>query len=487
MVLRCDDRLHGKVKYTFDTLFMAAGIPVAYGDTIPDDKPAVVYGATAERCDDRCLTIMHAPEAWRFLDGDGAPDPQAVDDGIIVPFPASHPADGSNTLIPFDLAANAFYFLSCWFERVDSPPAGTRRLFRDSAFERFAIPQDIVDRYLDLLLRRIDAVCVSDRARWAGGMVWPEAKTFAVVLSHDVDFVAGGLADTLGQGARTLARHLVRQRDPAAAAVGVAKLASLLARGRDVFCPLSDMIAGERERCVRSSFQVAVERGHPSDVNYDIMDDRTRDYLQIVPESDFDLCLHGSFLSTSSVQTYVAEADRLAARMARPIGSRQHFLSFDFAVLFDAQEQAGIEYDMSLGFPDRIGPRAGFSYPFFPYCLDKDRPYDVLEIGLFLMDVTLCSYMDLSPADARARVDATLADLRRKRGCASVVWHPIVFGGARDPGYDDVYWHLVDRVLETDGLATDGRTINGAWRRRARQYETFRNIRCGPSPEERGR
>ncbi len=50
---------------------------------------------------------------------------------------------------------------------------------------------------------------------------------------------------------------------------------------------------------------------------------------------------------------------------------------------------------MSMGFPDRIGPRAGFSYPYFPYCLDEDRPYDVVEISLFLMDVTLRSYMGL--------------------------------------------------------------------------------------------
>lgn len=477
VVLNCHDRLRAKVAYTFDTLFMSAGIPVAYVAEASSDRPSIVYGGDSGRRADRCLTIAHSPEAWRFLDRVGIFDPSTVEDGVVAPFPMSGPMDLADATIPFDLAANAFYFLSCWSERVESPQGGTRKLFSDSVFDRFCIPQDIVDRYRALLLRELALVGVV-RPEYSMALPPPFAdKTFAVVLSHDVDFVANGLGSTLEQAARTFARHLVRQRDPQAAALGISRLLKRLARGQDVFCPLAEIVAREESRGVTSSFQVAVERRHPSDVNYDITDHRVREWLEVVTTHNFDLCLHGSFLSTNSADSYVAEVERLAAQLARPLGSRQHFLSFDFAVLFSAQERAGIEYDMSLGFPDRIGPRAGFSHPFFPYCLEEDRPYDVLQIGLFLMDVTLRSYMGLRAAEARARVDAALADLRHKRGCASVVWHPIVFGGARDPGYDDLYWHLVDRVLEMGGLATDGRKVNAAWRRHARRYETFRNIR----------
>ena len=128
---------------------------------------------------------------------------------------------------------------------------------------------------------------------------------------------------------------------------------------------------------------------------------------------------------------------------------------------------------MSIGFPDRTGPRAGFSYPYFPFCLAKNRPYDVVEISLFFMDVTLRSYMGLRPQRARDVIDSGLNDLQRKHGAVSVVWHPIVFGGARDPGYDRLYWDLVERVQAMGGLATDGRTINDFWRERARSYSSF--------------
>jgi hypothetical protein len=52
----------------------------------------------------------------------------------------------------------------------------------------------------------------------------------------------------------------------------------------------------------------------------------------------------------------------------------------------------------------------------------------------------------------------------------SLVWHPIVFAGARDPGYGELYWKLVDRIVESGGLATDGRTLDEHWRQRAREY-----------------
>jgi hypothetical protein len=208
-------------------------------------------------------------------------------------------------------------------------------------------------------------------------------------------------------------------------------------------------------------------------VNYDIEDERTLNYLQAIQHADFDLCLHGSYRSTENPAWYMEEVNTLRRQLGTPRGSRQHFLSFDYDVLFRAQEMAGIEYDMSMGFPDRTGPRAGFSYPYFPYSLDEDRPYNVVQIGLLIMDVTLRSYMKLNAKRAWESINKQLEALAGIGGCGSVVWHPIVFGGARDPGFGDLFWRMVDQVKQTDGLATDGARINEYWRWRARDYESF--------------
>ena len=68
IVCRCDERLLRKVRYVFDTLLMALGVPVAHVERAPQRQPWLLYGeAAAEGAVlDRCIVIAHQPDAWRF-------------------------------------------------------------------------------------------------------------------------------------------------------------------------------------------------------------------------------------------------------------------------------------------------------------------------------------------------------------------------------------------------------------------------------------
>jgi hypothetical protein len=457
---------------------MARGIAVEYAEVPPTSGAWILYADSKDPALPlgRGAAIAHRPEAWDFLQGQSDVESRSDDNGLALVFPGTHPKFDGPADISFDLVANAFYFLTSWSERRGSKRLESRQLHENSVFARLGIPQDIVDRYLERLCSALARLDNGLGAQHPKDGYWPNGARFAVALTHDVDFLPSGVIDNLVQGGKTVLRHLIRQHSPGDAIRAGRGLARSLLAGRDPYGCVPQIIAEETRRGVRSSFQVAVARRHPADVNYDIRDDRTRDYLRAITDAKFDLCLHGSYRSTERLAWYVEEAALLAERLERPRGSRQHFLSFDYDTLFAAQEAAGVHYDMSLGFPDRCGARAGFSYPYFPFCLEQNRPYDVVEISLFYMDVTLRGYLGLPPERARAVIDSGLDELSQKHGAASIVWHPIVFGGARDPGYDRLYWHLVEQVQALGGLATDGRTINALWRERARGYASFREV-----------
>ena len=475
IVLRCDPTLSRKVRYVFDTLLMAAGIRVAYTDRAPADGPWLFYGEAGDfaSASKMCLSIVHAPEAWRLFVDAADVDVAVNVDGVPVVLPHDRIECGGARQIAFDIAANAFYFLTSWSERVRRNGIQNRRLFSTSVYARLAVPQDVVDRYLARILEGLATIGVVSQKSAGRRAPWLDQGNYAVVLSHDIDFLADGAADIAMQGVKTILRHLVRQRDPLDAIKAAAGLVRAVARGRDPYSCVHEIIEREKELGVRSSFQVAVGHRHPNDVAYRIESDRTRDYLLAIPRQGFDLCLHGSYRSSENPAWYEEEVRLLERRLATPLGSRQHFLSFQYDNLFLSQERTRIEYDMSMGYPDQVGLRAGFSFPYFPYCIEQDRPYDVLQISLVLMDVTLRGYLGLKGGAAWEVMHAQLEQLRIKGGCASIVWHPIVFGGARDPGYEDLYWQLIQHVLETGGLATDGRTINARWREHACAYPSF--------------
>jgi len=475
IVLRCAQALLPKVRYVFDSLFMARAIPLVYSSQPPLTGPWLLYGPAKEASWPlgRCVAVAHCPVSWQAFNSHADCGSVAIVDGLAAVLPERAAGFESPSDIAFDIAANAFYFLSSWSERIGPKTAQTRRMHANSVFTRLGVPQDIVDRYLDRLMDLLHALTNQlELAQWMP-LQWPHGAAYTLVLSHDIDFIPLDLADTAKQGLKSFLRHLIRHRDPADALRSAAGLTRALMRGSDPYGCIPQMIEREKELGLRTSFQVAVGHRHPSDVNYRIEDDRVRDYLRAIPDAGFDLCLHGSYRSTENPVWYVEEVALLAQRLGRPLGSRQHFLSFDYDTLFAAQEEAGIQYDMSMGYPDRPGPRAGFSYPYFPYCLEQDRPYDVVQLSLFLMDVTLRSYLGLKGSKAWEVIEVAVDDLRRKRGCVSAVWHPIVFGGARDPGYDRLFWKMVDHVRGTGGLATDGASINNFWRGRAGNYPSF--------------
>lgn len=475
VLIDCDDRLQPRVRYTVDSLLMAAQVAPVLVDEPPCDGPWLLYSRDCRRefANGLCVRIPHSPAAWGYFPGQKPETRMEIVQGL--------PAIGGPVLddiehdtdFAFDLMASTFYFLASLGERKDAPQHGARGLYRDSVFAKHGVPQTVVDLYLEALLARLDKVLARSGRAPRTPPRWPGDGRFAVVLSHDVDFLAENLAQNFAQAGRTAMRHLLRQRAPVDAARGIVGFAKALAAGRDPFCDIAGIIAREKKMGVRASFQVAVGHRHPADVNYHLRHDGVRGSLSRISDEGFEVALHGSVRSTERTEWYAEEAAELAKYLAAPVGSRQHFLSFDYDSLFDAQERAGIQFDMSMGYPDRTGPRAGFSFPYFPYSLAQERPYNVVEIGLTLMDVTLRSYMKLSREAAWSEIGQQINNLLAVGGCTSVVWHPIVFGGARDPGMDDLFWGMIEAIQMAEGVATDGRSINAHVRERARLYPSF--------------
>ena len=125
-----------------------------------------------------------------------------------------------------------------------------------------------------------------------------------------------------------------------------------------------------------------------------------------------------------------ASAPLLAQLDGPLIGHRYHYLRVDPHRNLAPLAGLGFRYDTTLGFPDALGFRAGIAHPFRPWDFARDRPANLVEVPLAVMDATLAEerYEALSAADAKPRVLALL-DWAAEHGGALL--DPLASGAVR--------------------------------------------------------
>jgi hypothetical protein len=179
-----------------------------------------------------------------------------------------------------------------------------------------------------------------------------------------------------------------------------------------------------------------------------------------------EIGLHGidAWVDSSSGCREVAEIRRITG--ASDIGSRMHWLYFDEdspGIL----ENAGVDYDCTVGYNETVGYRAGTTQAFKP--LQATR---LLELPLHIMDTALFypNHLDLSPKEAAERVRRIVDNAVQLGGCVTVNWHDRSIAPERCWG--DFYSGLVSE-LKCRGawFATAAETVSWFRKRRSAVFE----------------
>jgi len=305
---------------------------------------------------------------------------------------------------------------------------------------------DPLDPPLERLRRKLGVVS----RRWGGAH-------FAVALSTDVDVpwrwtrraIVGSAARFKGAALKGHARAAYREAR-ALAAVPRHKL-----RGSDPYWRFEQVTAELRRRGARSTFFVMADQRHPADGPAPELYDQLRPRLvETLLECGAEVGLHGSYTAADDPRQLALEAERLRNLAGEVSGHRYHYLRLDMQRNLDAIQKPGFRYDCSLGFLDRPGFRAGIAQPFRPWDFAADRPFDLIEIPLAIMDATLAEerYLGLSARQAEPRLLRLLDWARENGGAFSLLWHPGSFDPAQACGWDKLFYRVVEAVRERGGV-----------------------------------
>ncbi len=134
--------------------------------------------------------------------------------------------------------------------------------------------------------------------------------------------------------------------------------------------------------------------------------------------------IHPSYGSESSTKSISKEKQALEEIIQKPVTqSRQHYIRLAFPVSYQSLIDLGIQEEYSMGFPERIGFRAGTSHPFYWFDLTKNKKTELKIFPFCVMDVTLKNYMQLSPENAILKIQELQNTVQQYGGVFIPIFH----------------------------------------------------------------
>ncbi len=337
-----------------------------------------------------------------------------------------------------DVFGSAFFMLTR-YEELSVPERDVHGRFpapESLAEQAGFLRRPLVNEYVEVL-------------SWALERLWPRLhrrrREFRDRPTHDVDSPLCA-AEALKDAARKAVGDIARRRDPALA---VRQLTSFAQKKRGKHdsdpCNTFDFIMGLSERLgLRSAFYFMAGGASRLDGTYSIEDPWIRGLLRRIDQRGHEIGLHPSYDTFQDPVRTQAELSTLRRvcdeeGIEQPIrGGRQHYLRWENPTTWQNWNDAGLEYDSTLGFADRPGFRCGvcFEYPVFN--LRTHTPLRLRERPLIVMDRTLYGYMELSVAEMLDEI----AELRRRcrlfDGEFTLLWHNSLLVPRRARGlYED--------------------------------------------------
>lgn len=350
---------------------------------------------------------LPAPERLAVLYGDGQPLVE----------------DGSSLALGIDVFGGAFFMLSRYEELATSNRDSHERFAAAGSLlgEEGLLGWPLVDEYVELLWNLLSRL-------------WPRLQRRqrrpTLRLSHDVDLPVCRIPRP--EAWRLARRDLRRERAPV---VAVRRLATSALNRRvrpeyDLYYTFEWLMRESESLGLRSAFYFMTgNTGGAIDGNYRIDEPWALRLLAEIHARGHEIGLHPSYNTFRDPQAIDAEFQRLRTACSaagveqEEFGGRQHYLRWANPVTWQAWEDAGLAYDSTLAFADRVGFRAGTCHEYPVFNLVSRQALALRERPLIMMDASLLEYERVSLEAAADEIIRLSRVVQRFQGDMTILWH----------------------------------------------------------------
>lgn len=316
-------------------------------------------------------------------------------------------------LLPFDIFAASFYFLSRYEEYLP---------FEADEHQRFPAEQSLQYQLGLLQVPAIDswALILKNILLKRFPTLLMGKRKFQFIPTIDIDrayhFKSSGLVKNTAR--------IIR----AAFNLNTDKIVDILKTGMgqndpfDIYGYLAEL--HHRYKLKPVFFFLLAQDGHAEfDQNVNPQSELLRTLIAEMAKT-VQIGIHPSYASNSSHQKIGEELLALQQLTKKKIDcSRQHFLKLHLPQTYLQLIKVGINHDYSMGYSSQIGFRAGTCTPFFWYDLQLEKQSHLKIHPFMVMDVTLQQYLKLDPTQAIGQINELLTQVKLVNGTFYSLWH----------------------------------------------------------------
>lgn len=308
--------------------------------------------------------------------------------------------------------------------------------------------------------------------------LWPSGYSFALVLTHDVDYI------DLRAAYPQLFRMLVRSYKSAdlkaqekawelfkGAARFIIKRPYTVQNSKET---LQESLSIEKKLEVSASYFFTLyplEKYSRYDCLYSLKDTvrfegKKRPLWHILKEMDeegFDVGLHGSYFSALDKGLLLQQKTSLEDFMQKKVETtRQHWLHLKMPGTLKNQAAAGFMADTTLGYNRNIGYRAGTGFPFRLWDDQTDSPISVLEVPMIIQDGALIgnNALEYSLEKALSVMKEFVKKTESLESCLTLLFHPDIFA---KKGLSSLYESIIRYALGKGAFVTNVKTVSRYW------------------------
>ncbi len=314
--------------------------------------------------------------------------------------------------LPFDLFASVFYLISRYEEYLPYIPD---RHGRFTAHLSISVQLGFLEKpMVNIWAQQLKQILIGRYPKFA----FPERK-FRFTPTYDIDaafaYAQKGLVRSIGSyylDLKQLDFKSIIQRSRV-----------LLGREKDPFDTFDLQLSYQKRYKLHPIYFFLF--GHYGQFDKNI-NTRNRSFRFLIKKiGDYaKIGIHPSYLSNEDTDVLAYEISNLERVVNKEVTrSRQHFLKLNLPTTYRKLIENRITDDYTMGYAALPGFRAGICNSFNFYDLDVEAETKLRIHPITVMDGTLNDYMELTPADAIAKIAELMKAVKQVNGNFISLWH----------------------------------------------------------------